>query len=58
MGFIKISDTNSFIVSKKNSMKTLNAVESLVMWGATVCHNPMGSLANLWTTGTVGQQFY
>lgn len=39
-------------------MKMLNAVESLLMWGATVCHNPMGPLINLWTTGTVDQQFY
>ena len=54
MGFIKISYTNSCIVSKKKSVKTLNAIESLVMWGATVCHNPMGPPANLWITGTVG----
>jgi len=27
-----------------------------MMWGGSVCHNPLGPPVNLWTTGTVGQQ--
>ena len=28
-----------------------------MMWGASHCHNPLGPPVNLWTTGTVGQQY-
>jgi hypothetical protein len=31
--------------------------KSLLMWGACVCHNPLGPTLNLQTTGTVGRQF-
>ena len=29
--------------------------ESLLMWGTSVCCNPLGPPVNLWTAGTVGQ---
>ena len=29
--------------------------KSLLMWGTSACHNPLGPPANLWATGTVGQ---
>jgi len=38
-------------------MKMLFGKESLLMWGASVCCNPLGPPVNLWTTGTVGQQY-
>ena len=33
----------------------LNGEESLLMWDASVCRNPLGSPVHLQTTGTVGQ---
>jgi len=35
----------------------LSGEESLLMWGASVCCNPMGPPVNLGTTGTVDQQY-
>jgi hypothetical protein len=33
----------------------LSGEESLLMWGASVCRNPLGLPVNLWTAGKVGQ---
>ena len=38
-------------------MKTCSGGEFLLMWGASLCHYPLGPPVNLWTTSTVGQQF-
>ena len=32
-----------------------NGQESLLVWSASVCHNPLEPPVNFWTTGTVGQ---
>jgi len=32
----------------------LSGEDSLLMWGASVCFNPLGPPVNLWTSGTVG----
>ena len=38
------------------AVKTLSGEGSLLMWGDSVCHNPLRPPVNLWTIGTVGQQ--
>ena len=39
------------------AVKMLIGEGSLLMWGGCVCCSPLGPPVNLWTTGTVGQQF-
>jgi len=53
--YLFVTCTNICIISKKKNLKTLSKKESLLMWGASVCHNPLGTPVNLWTTGAVGQ---
>jgi len=38
-------------------MKTLSWEECLLIWGVSICCNPMGPPANLPNTSTVGQWF-
>ena len=44
-------------MSTKKSMKILSGEESLLMGGGSVYCNPLGPPINLWTAGTLGQQF-
>ena len=39
------------------AVKTISGEGSLLVWGGSVCCNPLGPPVNLCTTGIIGQQF-
>jgi len=54
--YLSLPPTAVFFQNKR-TWKHAGGGESLLMWAASLFHYPLGHPVNLWTTGTVGQQF-